>query len=109
MTKSPHMSGNEIYRSAEDGQQRQSITPDDRNDGLALIERRKRNKTASAKYRQKKNRQQTEMKKTIHQLAKQDCLLKKQLTDLQAENQKIKLLNVNLRERIAAKNVTSSS
>lgn len=65
-----------------------------------LAERRKRNKNASAKYRQKKNKQQVKMRQTIDQLKEQGRFMKQRLIDLQIENQKIKSLNENLRGEI---------
>ncbi|SAM01577.1 hypothetical protein [Absidia glauca] len=65
-----------------------------------LAERRKRNKNASAKYRQKKNKQQVKMRQTIDQLKEQGSFMKQRLIDLQIENQKIKSLNDNLRGEI---------
>ncbi|ORZ16378.1 hypothetical protein BCR42DRAFT_414923 [Absidia repens] len=71
--------------------------------GLTLLERRQRNKTASAKYRQKKNRQQIEMKRMIDNLTEQDALLKRQMAELRTENQKLKSMNDHLRGKILAK------
>jgi hypothetical protein len=70
--------------------------------GLTLLERRQRNKTASAKYRQKKNRQQSEMKRMIDRLTEQDTLMKRQLVDLKIENQRLKSMNDHLRGKILA-------
>ncbi|ORX54447.1 hypothetical protein DM01DRAFT_247186, partial [Hesseltinella vesiculosa] len=70
---------------------------------LSLQERRQRNKTASAKYRQKKNRQQLEMKRTIDALTEQDALLKRQVTELRIENQRLRVMNDHLRSKILAK------
>ncbi|CAO3613790.1 unnamed protein product [Cunninghamella blakesleeana] len=70
---------------------------------LTLLERRQRNKTASAKYRQKKNRQQTEMKKLIDILTENERLLKRQVMELRLENQQLKSMNDHLRGKIIAK------
>lgn len=70
---------------------------------LTLLERRQRNKTASAKYRQKKNRQQSEMKRMIDRLTEQDAIMKRQLVDLKIENQRLKSMNDHLRGKILAK------
>ncbi|KAI9306062.1 hypothetical protein BJ944DRAFT_146800, partial [Cunninghamella echinulata] len=70
---------------------------------LTLLERRQRNKNASAKYRQKKSRQQMEMKKLIDTLTENEKLLKRQVMDLRLENQQLKSMNDHLRGKIMAK------
>ncbi|KAI8070703.1 hypothetical protein BC940DRAFT_223863, partial [Gongronella butleri] len=69
----------------------------------SLHERRQRNKTASAKYRQKKNRQQVEMKRMIDALTEQDSILKRQVAELRVENQRLRSMNDHLRSKILAK------
>ncbi|KAI8376179.1 uncharacterized protein BYT42DRAFT_499030 [Radiomyces spectabilis] len=70
---------------------------------LTLQERRQRNKTASAKYRQKKNQQQHEMRQMIGQLSEQNAVLERQLQELRMENEKLKATTDRLRGKIVAR------
>ncbi|GAA5808177.1 hypothetical protein MFLAVUS_001562 [Mucor flavus] len=70
---------------------------------VTLQERRQRNKAASAKYRQKKNTQQHEMKSTILQLSERNGLLERQLREMRDENQKLRLDADKLRGKSVAK------
>ncbi|KAI8646626.1 hypothetical protein BD408DRAFT_319639, partial [Parasitella parasitica] len=57
---------------------------------LSIHERRLRNKTASAKYRAKKNQQYGEMRSMISSLTKENELLLRQLDHIQHENSHLK-------------------
>ncbi|KAL0075860.1 hypothetical protein J3Q64DRAFT_1625649, partial [Phycomyces blakesleeanus] len=70
---------------------------------LTLQERRLRNKTASAKYRQKKNQQQNEMRQMIGCLSEQNAVLERQLQELRTENERLKAITDRLRGKIVAK------
>ncbi|KAI7871455.1 hypothetical protein BDF14DRAFT_1740428 [Spinellus fusiger] len=70
---------------------------------LTLQERRLRNKTASAKYRQKKNQQQNEMRQMIGCLSEQNAVLERQLQELRLENEKLKATTDRLRGKMVAK------
>lgn len=69
---------------------------------LSLCERRLRNKTASAKYRAKKNQQQGEMRSMISSLTKENELLLRQLDHIQHENNHLKETCDKLRGKIIA-------
>jgi hypothetical protein len=69
---------------------------------LSLYERRLRNKTASAKYRAKKNQQQGEMRSMISSLTKENELLLRQLDHIQRENNHLKATCDRLRGKIIA-------
>ncbi|KAI8881033.1 hypothetical protein K501DRAFT_286571 [Backusella circina FSU 941] len=70
---------------------------------LTLQERRLRNKAASAKYRQKKNQQQNEMRMMISRLSEQNAVLERQLQELRLENDRLKATTDKLRGNIVAK------
>ncbi|KAI9277774.1 hypothetical protein BY458DRAFT_545515 [Sporodiniella umbellata] len=70
---------------------------------LTIEERRSRNKAASAKYRQKKNQQQVEMRYTISKLSKQNAVLEQQLHELRLENEKLKTTSDKLRGKMEAR------
>lgn len=70
---------------------------------VTLQERRQRNKAASAKYRQKKNTQQHEMRGMILQLSERNGLLERQLREMRDENQKLRLDADKLRGKSVAK------
>lgn len=72
-----------------------------------LAERRRRNKTASAKYRLNKNKQQVKMRQTIDQLNSQDRFMQQKLEELQLENFKVKSLNDHLRKEILSQRMLS--
>ncbi|KAI8342979.1 hypothetical protein BC941DRAFT_331437, partial [Chlamydoabsidia padenii] len=57
---------------------------------LSLQERRQRNKTASAKYRAKKNQQHHEMRSVINSLTKENDVLLRQLEQVKVENKQLK-------------------
>ncbi|ORE11876.1 hypothetical protein BCV72DRAFT_194129, partial [Rhizopus microsporus var. microsporus] len=67
-----------------------------------LHERRLRNKTASAKYRAKKNRQYNEMRVTVHRLTKENELLLHQVNILHKENRQLKVTLDKFRGRMIA-------
>lgn len=69
---------------------------------LSLHERRLRNKTASAKYRAKKNQQHGEMRSMIASLTKENELLLRQLDHVQHENAHLKTTCDRLRGKIMA-------
>lgn len=69
---------------------------------LSLHERRLRNKTASAKYRAKKNQQYGEMRSMISSLTKENELLLRQLDHVQHENGHLKATCDRLRGKIMA-------
>ncbi|KAI9245730.1 hypothetical protein EDC94DRAFT_628156 [Helicostylum pulchrum] len=69
---------------------------------LSLYERRLRNKTASAKYRAKKNQQYGEMRSMISSLTKENELLLRQLDHVQHENGHLKATCDRLRGKIMA-------
>lgn len=69
---------------------------------LSLHERRLRNKTASAKYRAKKNQQHGEMRAMISSLTKENELLLRQLDHVQHENGHLKATCDRLRGKIMA-------
>ncbi|KAI8328989.1 hypothetical protein BC941DRAFT_329068, partial [Chlamydoabsidia padenii] len=62
----------------------------DENGPLSLHERRIRNKTASAKYRAKKNQQYHEMRSMILSLTKENDVLIRQFEQLKADNRYLK-------------------
>jgi septin family protein len=68
-----------------------------------LQERRQRNKAASAKYRQKKNIQQHEMRNMINQISERNALLERQLREVREENQKLRATADRLRGKFVAK------
>ncbi|KAG0164956.1 hypothetical protein DFQ28_009543 [Apophysomyces sp. BC1034] len=70
---------------------------------LTLQERRQRNKTASAKYRQKKNQQQNEMRQMIGRLSEKNAVLERQLQEIRMENEQLKATTDRLRGRMVAK------
>ncbi|KAI8367099.1 hypothetical protein BD560DRAFT_300117, partial [Blakeslea trispora] len=70
---------------------------------LNLQERRQRNKAASAKYRQKKNMQQHEMRIMIQQLSERNAVLERQMRELREENHKLRTTTDKLRGRCVAK------
>ncbi|KAI8359993.1 hypothetical protein BD560DRAFT_405142 [Blakeslea trispora] len=70
---------------------------------LTLQERRLRNKAASAKYRQKKNQQQNEMRLMIGRLSEQNAVLERQLQELRLENDRLKTTADKLRGKMVAK------
>ncbi|KAI7900382.1 uncharacterized protein BX663DRAFT_488325 [Cokeromyces recurvatus] len=70
---------------------------------LTLQERRLRNKAASAKYRQKKNQQQNEMRLMINRLSEQNAVLERQLQEVRLENERLKATTDRLRGKIVAK------
>ncbi|CEG63290.1 hypothetical protein RMATCC62417_00459 [Rhizopus microsporus] len=69
---------------------------------VTLHERRLRNKTASAKYRAKKNRQYNEMRVTVHRLTKENELLLHQVNILHKENRQLKITLDKFRGRMIA-------
>lgn len=69
---------------------------------LSIHERRLRNKTASAKYRAKKNQQHGEMRAMISTLTKENELLLRQLDHIQHENSHLKATCDRLRGKIMA-------
>jgi hypothetical protein len=69
---------------------------------LSLHERRLRNKTASAKYRAKKNQQHGEMRAMINSLTKENELLLRQLDHVQHENNHLKSTCDRLRGKLMA-------
>jgi len=70
---------------------------------LTLQERRLRNKAASAKYRQKKNQQQNEMRLMIGRLSEQNAVLERQLQEVRHENERLKATTDRLRGKMVAK------
>lgn len=70
---------------------------------LTLQERRLRNKQASAKYRQKKNQQQNDMRVMIGRLSEQNAVLERQLQELRLENERLKSTADKLRGKMVAK------
>ncbi|KAI9365237.1 hypothetical protein BD770DRAFT_378090 [Pilaira anomala] len=70
---------------------------------VTLQERRQRNKAASAKYRQKKNIQQHEMRNMINQISERNALLERQLKEVREENQKLRIDADKLRGKFVAK------
>lgn len=70
---------------------------------LTLQERRLRNKAASAKYRQKKNQQQNDMRVMIGRLSEQNAVLERQLQELRLENDRLKTTADKLRGKLVAK------
>lgn len=69
----------------------------------SLQERRQRNKAASAKYRQKKNMQQHEMRTMIQEISERNAVLERQLKEIQEENQKLRATADKLRGKFVAK------
>ncbi|KAI8096852.1 uncharacterized protein BX664DRAFT_253031, partial [Halteromyces radiatus] len=69
---------------------------------LSLQERRQRNKTASAKYRAKKNQQHHDMRSMIHSLTKENDVLLRQLEQVKMENQQLKSTCDKLRSKMMA-------
>jgi predicted ribosome quality control (RQC) complex YloA/Tae2 family protein len=69
----------------------------------SLQERRQRNKAASAKYRQKKNMQQHEMRTMIHEISERNAVLERQLREVREENQKLRAAADKLRGKFVAK------
>lgn len=70
---------------------------------LTLQERRARNKAASAKYRQKKNQQQNEMRQMITRLSEQNAVLERQMQELRKENERLRAAADRLRGKMVAK------
>ncbi|CEG64318.1 hypothetical protein RMATCC62417_01310 [Rhizopus microsporus] len=70
---------------------------------LTLEERRLRNKAASAKYRQKKSQQHSEMKYMISKLSEQNAVLERQLQELRLENERLKATSDRLRGKMVAR------
>ena len=68
----------------------------------SLEERRQRNKEASAKYRQRKNTQQHEMRNTICQLSDRNAMLERQLQEVKQENQQLRATADKLRGKLVA-------
>lgn len=68
----------------------------------SLQERRQRNKAASAKYRQKKNMQQHEMRTMICQISERNASLERQLQEIRQENQKLRATADKLRGQLMA-------
>jgi hypothetical protein len=69
----------------------------------SLQERRQRNKAASAKYRQKKNLQQHEMRTMIHEISERNAVLERQLREVREENRKLRVTADKLRGKFVAK------
>lgn len=69
---------------------------------LSLQERRIRNKTASAKYRAKKNQQYYEMRSVILSLTKENDVLIRQFEQMKSENQHLKSECDKLRSKMIA-------
>ncbi|KAK4513093.1 uncharacterized protein ATC70_000131 [Mucor velutinosus] len=67
-----------------------------------LQERRQRNKAASAKYRQKKNMQQHEMRSMICQISDRNAMLERQLQEVRQENQQLQATADKLRGKLMA-------
>ncbi|CAO3689166.1 unnamed protein product [Rhizopus stolonifer] len=72
------------------------------NFNLSQDERRQRNKTASAKYRAKKNKQQCEMRTKISLYTKENNLLQCQLGNARQENDRLKKACDKLRGKVLA-------
>ncbi|KAI9489073.1 hypothetical protein BDB00DRAFT_845100 [Zychaea mexicana] len=70
---------------------------------LTLQERRMRNKAASAKYRQKKNQQQNEMRQMICRLSEHNAVLERQLQELRMDNERLRSSADRLRGKMVAK------
>ncbi|KAI7870264.1 hypothetical protein BDF14DRAFT_1776530 [Spinellus fusiger] len=70
---------------------------------LTLEERRQRNKAASAKYRQKKNQQQNDMRQMISRISEQNAMLGRQLQELRLENERLRATTDRLRGNMVAK------
>ncbi|KAL0076190.1 hypothetical protein J3Q64DRAFT_1623648, partial [Phycomyces blakesleeanus] len=68
-----------------------------------LEERRQRNKAASAKYRQKKNQQQNDMRQMIGRISEQNAVLGRQLQELRLENERLRATADRLRGNMVAK------
>ncbi|KAI8987475.1 hypothetical protein BDF20DRAFT_802125, partial [Mycotypha africana] len=68
-----------------------------------LQERRLRNKAASAKYRQKKNQQQNEMRLMISRLSEQNAVLERQLQEVRLDNERLRATADRLRGKMVAK------
>ncbi|SAM09396.1 hypothetical protein [Absidia glauca] len=69
---------------------------------LSLQERRIRNKTASAKYRAKKNQQYYEMRSMILSLTKENDVLSRQFEQMKSENRHLKSECDKLRSKMIA-------
>ncbi|KAI9315284.1 hypothetical protein BX666DRAFT_381709 [Dichotomocladium elegans] len=69
---------------------------------LTLQERRMRNKAASAKYRQKKNQQQNDMRQLIIVLSEKKAVLERQVQELRIENERLRADADNLRGKMVA-------
>ncbi|KAG0168030.1 hypothetical protein DFQ28_004229 [Apophysomyces sp. BC1034] len=69
---------------------------------ISLDERRQRNKSASAKYRAKKNQKYIEMRTLIASLTKENELLMRQLDNVRDENAKLKSTCDRLRGKMLA-------
>ncbi|KAI7896600.1 uncharacterized protein EV154DRAFT_491546 [Mucor mucedo] len=93
----PSSLSHHYYRDEDD----QSIS--NRNGTATLQERRQRNKAASAKYRQKKNIQQNEMRDMINQISERNATLERQLREVRLENQKLRADADRLRGKCVAK------
>ncbi|KAG2221514.1 hypothetical protein INT45_008839 [Circinella minor] len=72
---------------------------------LTLQERRLRNKAASAKYRQKKNQQQNDMRQMICRLSEHNAVLERQLQELRMENERLRASADRLRGKMVAKKI----
>lgn len=72
------------------------------NSSNQLQERRQRNKVASAKYRQKKNMQQHEMRKMICQISDRNAMLERQILEVRQENQQLRATADKLRGKMVA-------
>jgi hypothetical protein len=94
---SPPSSSQHYYREEDD---QSNVSNNNTN---TLQERRQRNKVASAKYRQKKNIQQYEMRNMINQISERNAILERQLRELREENQKLRATTDKLRGKFVAK------
>lgn len=95
---SPSLSSPHHYFRDEDDQ-----SFSNQNGTATLQERRQRNKAASAKYRQKKNIQQNEMRNMISQISERNATLERQLREIRSENQKLRADADKLRGKCVAK------
>lgn len=95
---SPSSSSSQHYYREEDDQSVSNQTGT-----TTLQERRQRNKAASAKYRQKKNIQQNEMRNMINQISERNAILERQLREVRGENQKLRADADKLRGKCVAK------
>lgn len=93
----PSSSSHHYFRDEDD----RSVS--NKNGTATLQERRQRNKAASAKYRQKKNIQQNEMRNMINQISERNATLERQLREVRSENQKLRADADRLRGKCVAK------